>query len=940
MFEYALSSDVAIGTNHSELIWKYRETAHYKIIYHQNIEKLAEQAAIVAEEVYQPILTDLACTPSSKIVIIISDYDDISNGIAYPLGHYVFIWAKNFTKYTTGRMKWLRRVIAHELTHQFNYLCMRNFLGTPWELLSLATTPTWFIEGIAQYEAERWDVHRDMFLRVAAKDHALLPRKKLEGFIGTDQIDSRLIYEQGHSLVRYIANKYGAEKIREILKKHRQLPISFNLAMKRAIGISEKTVIRDWNQQLQNHYQTHFQNTKQLKDSFSSFQDDLQAVYAIRWAPGGDLAAVVGVESYTEQITRLYLYRADGKRLKELDGPHIGSYFSWSPDGKHLVYSKLRKSQYSSIIHDLFTIEVETGERETLTRNLRATDPCWSPDGNEIVFCQHQGPYSNLVIYNLEKQNVTPISSFENWTDVFSPVWKPDGSQIAFSYFGPDGTRDLALIRRDGSEFVKLTNDSTDSRTPAWSPDGKRIAYISYQNGTPNLWMLDLDDFRNRQLTDVHGGLFNPTWMPDGKSISVVAFEQRDSVHVYTLTLTQLPESPLSRTLVPRAWHKMTPPNVVSTQISYKPQATILYNSIPENKYHGLSHVRSQLIFPNIGLDDAGYQAGIYNISADPLNKHQFIWSVTRGKRTHYFFDYTNRVFLPLFHFYSGQTSNNSGLFFGERLWEKSTRFSLRLDFPINFGQNILANHRLWLGFDAMKISNYNPAKFQQFPEWAKPFSGWLSGMSVGYGYFNIHPSLTSNIHPDRGFLYDFRLRRNSQAFGSDLTATQFSMALVLRFRGLWRRHILASRFGQFLHEGEQRVQSRYAVGTSMLRGLEPSVEGSRMIYSNLDYRFPIFQDLGLKLWFFYFEKIYGAFFLDLANVWGSHYTYSTQNKRYFWAEKSFNNRDVIGTFGTELRLRLFIVGKLSFVFRGGMAKQLNTDSKKIRYFYLLGPVF
>ena len=41
------------------------------------------------------------------------------------------------------------------------------------------------------------------------------------------------------------------------------------------------------------------------------------------------------------------------------------------------------------------------------------------------------------------------------------PAWSPDGTQIAFSSHR-DGRRDVYVIDADGSDLVRLTNDSRD----------------------------------------------------------------------------------------------------------------------------------------------------------------------------------------------------------------------------------------------------------------------------------------------------------------------------------------------------------------------------------------------------------------------------------------------------------------------------------------------
>ncbi|MGA1198565.1 MAG: hypothetical protein ACO36I_18925, partial [Candidatus Latescibacterota bacterium] len=41
--------------NHPELNWQMVETEHFKIYYHQGLEKFAERATTAAEEAYGPV---------------------------------------------------------------------------------------------------------------------------------------------------------------------------------------------------------------------------------------------------------------------------------------------------------------------------------------------------------------------------------------------------------------------------------------------------------------------------------------------------------------------------------------------------------------------------------------------------------------------------------------------------------------------------------------------------------------------------------------------------------------------------------------------------------------------------------------------------------------------------------------------------------------------
>ena len=63
----------------------------------------------------------------------------------------------------------------------------------------------------------------------------------------------------------------------------------------------------------------------------------------------------------------------------------------------------------------------------------------------------------------------------------------------------------------------RLTDDAALDARPAWSPDGRALAFESMrEDGTPNLWRLDLDDNRITRLTRMPGGARMPAWAPTG----------------------------------------------------------------------------------------------------------------------------------------------------------------------------------------------------------------------------------------------------------------------------------------------------------------------------------------------------------------------------------------------------------------------------------------
>jgi len=119
-----------------------------------------------------------------------------------------------------------------------------------------------------------------------------------------------------------------------------------------------------------------------------------------------------------------------------------------------------------------------------------------------------------------------------------SPAWSPDGRLIAYSSSGEaveEDQRDLEIyvMRADGSERRRLTNDRVLDMAPAWSPDGKRIAFAHVpaagtEDADGTIVVMDADGRGRLELTrhpETPDVVFDsdPAWSPDG---SLIAFSR------------------------------------------------------------------------------------------------------------------------------------------------------------------------------------------------------------------------------------------------------------------------------------------------------------------------------------------------------------------------------------------------------------------------------
>ena len=191
--------------NHPELDWQVAETEHFKIMYPAHLAGIEIEAATIAEASYKVLSANLDTQFDEKISIYLSDEDEILNGFATRFG-YTMIWVhiNDVSRQWTGHTKWLRTVIPHELAHLFHGKAVRGNRGLLVDFLLGDPMPSFWTEGIAQYETELWDAYRgEQWLRTATLDD------RLSYTDGRSLWNGRLLYAVGNSQVRYLASQYG-----------------------------------------------------------------------------------------------------------------------------------------------------------------------------------------------------------------------------------------------------------------------------------------------------------------------------------------------------------------------------------------------------------------------------------------------------------------------------------------------------------------------------------------------------------------------------------------------------------------------------------------------------------------------------------------------------------------------------------------------------------
>jgi Tol biopolymer transport system component len=288
------------------------------------------------------------------------------------------------------------------------------------------------------------------------------------------------------------------------------------------------------------------------------------------WSPDGRQIAysTEHVGNPTARLTTSSLWLVDvstgeAKRLYEGDAVQP----AWSPSGRRIVFWAADQGQ-----RDIRTIAAEGGPVSDVTRDP-ATDwgAFWAPDGRSIFFLSDRGGSPDLWRVAIDEGSGRPRGEPQPVTTGVARVTagsiSADGSRVAIEVveargeilklgFDPvqarvRGTPDLVfasgnpivqtslapagdwiayrttapaenifVMRSDGSERRRLTDDSFRNRGPRWVRGSEWLIFYTNRTGDYEPWLMRRDGTELRRLTDQpKSEVTQPVVSPDGNGV-------------------------------------------------------------------------------------------------------------------------------------------------------------------------------------------------------------------------------------------------------------------------------------------------------------------------------------------------------------------------------------------------------------------------------------
>jgi TolB protein len=220
------------------------------------------------------------------------------------------------------------------------------------------------------------------------------------------------------------------------------------------------------------------------------------------------------------------------------------AYPRWSADGKRILFQSNVSGRWQLYVMNEKGSDVTQLTRDSSNNNF----PDWSPDNARIAFVSDRTGNEEVFVMDSDGKNVRRLT-FDRGRDIH-PYWTPDGSGILFNSTMEDSTAfDIYEMKPDGSAVRRVLKSPDDETCARLSPGLDKMVYLKNNaSGLDDLFMMDLKDRTETNLTNTPTTDGWPCWMPGGKQVVFSAIEEgRYKLFVYDLagkSLKKLTEPP------------------------------------------------------------------------------------------------------------------------------------------------------------------------------------------------------------------------------------------------------------------------------------------------------------------------------------------------------------------------------------------------------------
>ncbi len=225
-------------------------------------------------------------------------------------------------------------------------------------------------------------------------------------------------------------------------------------------------------------------------------------------APDGQ--SVVYAQFGGENVYDIYEITLDGEATQLTDALGVLTAPEISPDGSQIAFTYWTAT---STNHAIWAMNRDGSNPHEVSPY--GWDPTWSPDGQKILFASdHNGSIQmyTVALDNGSISQVNEMSLLRGRTD-----WSSQNEMVTYS--GTAWHRELFLMNADGSNVHQITPSGGNSQGPGFSPDGNWVTFTAYfdhygDDHGCEIYIMRTDGSDLRRLTDNDYCDWQPRWGP------------------------------------------------------------------------------------------------------------------------------------------------------------------------------------------------------------------------------------------------------------------------------------------------------------------------------------------------------------------------------------------------------------------------------------------
>ncbi len=934
----ALSHDPA-------LTWQTLHTQHFRIHFHDGERSLAITAAHLAEAAHEKISTFFAWSPTTPTDLVLTDRNDFSNGSATPFPNNqmtIFVSPPDDINTLEDINNWLELLIIHEYTHIIHLDMaskipgmLRHVFGRlfPW-LFPNALQPRWYVEGLATYIET--DQQQGIGRGQSSSFAALMRNELIHGLKPLRRINQPQTswpagsgsYLYGVYFYRFIAERYGEEKVKQLVSNYSRSIIPFMLSSntKHILG---KSLDRLW-QEFENYLKAIFEpqiahiKSRGLSRAKQITQSNYFTNHARTLANGDLFFAQNNAES------RITLMR----RAKQSITAHkiaevYSNRFDVHPQSG-IVIAQPNLTNNTNVFSDLYHIDLTTYRQTRLTQGARYKFASWSPDGSQMIAVHYQLANSSLHLLDRQGHLLKTLWTGQNKTIIADLDWSPDGENIVAAVWRSGSNWNLERFNLITQQWQPLTNTTDIEAHPQFDQHGNLIFSADY-GGVYNIYRMNLSHGELTQLTNVMGSALYPSVDAQGKKLYYSGLSA-DGYNIYQLDLTDNPSH----------WQPMPAQAVTTPEMMAIPTATEQIDNI--TRYSPYQSLSPKWWFPSWLVTKNRTEIGFTTSGSDVLKRHLYQLTATYEAKQNdllgsmsYVYDRWNPT-LKLSATRQSMTTMATIADAANNIIDEyqSIRYSEAL--AVELVYPFLSFESQW-GLHTALVYDRQYSRRNIFPGYLAPDrQNTLVGLAVTYSSTQRFPV---SISRSAGRQVRW-VAESSDAWDSDYSGSIFSLDWS-EFFALGRQHVLAWRIASGYGT---ELPNPFRLGGTFSENLSttllaPSIQlfnkrnyplrgypqglrdlvGRRMVLSHLEWRFPIKRieygytapiPLGI-------HQLYGSLFLNSGGVW-----YDT-----------LQSNQIKSGGGFEFHIDTIIGYSLPLNFRLGIARGFNQQGETQMYLSL-----